>query len=232
MLKNIYRWIMLKNSDFWQRNPFAGITRLPILEGEVSHVEIPRTRWLDFTFWNWIELWCGDDKAREVRAPCGLGSPSKDLYGDFLKATLIMIVMLKMWIIMKMLLSSSLGITIVGGSDTPLRCVVVQEVSFYLYLLTISFILTLFFCSQFSVYWFTICCSASQFVSQFRICVPNSHSLLFAGVPRGSGGNRWSFAAGRSDHWDQRSRYDLCHPCTGILWFLVGGGLGGGGLGG
>jgi len=44
-----------------------GITRLPILEGEVSHVEIPRT-------------------------------------------------------------SSSLGITIVGGSDTPLRCVVVQEV--------------------------------------------------------------------------------------------------------
>merc|ERR1719334_1571784 len=44
-----------------------GITRLPILEGEVSHVEIPRT-------------------------------------------------------------SSSLGVTIVGGSDTPLRCVVVQEV--------------------------------------------------------------------------------------------------------
>jgi len=44
-----------------------GITRLPILEGEVSHVEIPRT-------------------------------------------------------------SSALGITIVGGSDTPLRCVVVQEV--------------------------------------------------------------------------------------------------------
>ena len=47
--------------------PTPGITRLPILEGEVSHVEIPRT-------------------------------------------------------------SSSLGITIVGGSDTPLRCVVVQEV--------------------------------------------------------------------------------------------------------
>ena len=46
---------------------FAGITRLPILEGEVSHVEIPRT-------------------------------------------------------------SANLGITIVGGSDTPLRCVVVQEV--------------------------------------------------------------------------------------------------------
>ena len=45
----------------------AGITRLPILEGEVSHVEIPRT-------------------------------------------------------------SASLGVTIVGGSDTPLRCVVVQEV--------------------------------------------------------------------------------------------------------
>ncbi|CAB4058308.1 unnamed protein product [Lepeophtheirus salmonis] len=44
-----------------------GITRLPILEGEVSHVEIPRT-------------------------------------------------------------NSSLGITIVGGADTPLRCVVVQEV--------------------------------------------------------------------------------------------------------
>ena len=44
-----------------------GITRLPILEGEVSHVEIPRT-------------------------------------------------------------NSSLGVTIVGGSDTPLRCVVVQEV--------------------------------------------------------------------------------------------------------
>jgi len=44
-----------------------GITRLPILEGEVSHVEIPRT-------------------------------------------------------------SSALGLTIVGGSDTPLRCVVVQEV--------------------------------------------------------------------------------------------------------
>jgi len=44
-----------------------GITRLPILEGEVSHVEIPRT-------------------------------------------------------------SASLGVTIVGGSDTPLRCVVVQEV--------------------------------------------------------------------------------------------------------
>ena len=44
-----------------------GITRLPILEGEVSHVEIPRT-------------------------------------------------------------SSSLGIAIVGGSDTLLRCVVVQEV--------------------------------------------------------------------------------------------------------
>merc|ERR1719278_1382257 len=44
-----------------------GITRLPILEGEVSHVEIPRT-------------------------------------------------------------SSSLGVTIVGGADTPLRCVVVQEV--------------------------------------------------------------------------------------------------------
>jgi len=44
-----------------------GITRLPILEGEVSHVEIPRT-------------------------------------------------------------SPALGITIVGGSDTPLRCVVVQEV--------------------------------------------------------------------------------------------------------
>lgn len=44
-----------------------GITRLPVLEGEVSHVEIPRT-------------------------------------------------------------SSSLGITIVGGADTPLRCVVVQEV--------------------------------------------------------------------------------------------------------
>ena len=46
---------------------FTGITRLPILEGEVSHVEIPRT-------------------------------------------------------------SASLGLTIVGGSDTPLRCVVVQEV--------------------------------------------------------------------------------------------------------
>ena len=45
----------------------AGITRLPILEGEVSHVEIPRT-------------------------------------------------------------SASLGVTIVGGADTPLRCVVVQEV--------------------------------------------------------------------------------------------------------
>merc|ERR1719210_1741622 len=44
-----------------------GITRLPVLEGEVSHVEIPRT-------------------------------------------------------------SSSLGMTIVGGADTPLRCVVVQEV--------------------------------------------------------------------------------------------------------
>lgn len=44
-----------------------GITRLPVLEGEVSHVEIPRT-------------------------------------------------------------SSGLGITIVGGSDTPLRCVVIQEV--------------------------------------------------------------------------------------------------------
>lgn len=44
-----------------------GITRLPILEGEVSHVEIPRT-------------------------------------------------------------SASLGVTIVGGADTPLRCVVVQEV--------------------------------------------------------------------------------------------------------
>jgi len=44
-----------------------GITRLPVLEGEVSHVEIPRT-------------------------------------------------------------SSSLGVTIVGGADTPLRCVVVQEV--------------------------------------------------------------------------------------------------------
>ena len=49
------------------KNYFAGITRLPILEGEVSHVEIPRT-------------------------------------------------------------SASLGVTIVGGSDTPLRCVVVQEV--------------------------------------------------------------------------------------------------------
>ena len=48
-------------------SPIAGITRLPILEGEVSHVEIPRT-------------------------------------------------------------SANLGITIVGGSDTPLRCVVVQEV--------------------------------------------------------------------------------------------------------
>jgi len=44
-----------------------GITRLPVLEGEVSHVEIPRT-------------------------------------------------------------SSALGMTIVGGADTPLRCVVVQEV--------------------------------------------------------------------------------------------------------
>ncbi|XP_059091780.1 ligand of Numb protein X 2-like isoform X2 [Tigriopus californicus] len=44
-----------------------GITRLPILEGEVSHIEIPRTR-------------------------------------------------------------PSLGMTIVGGSDTPLRCVVVQEI--------------------------------------------------------------------------------------------------------
>lgn len=44
-----------------------GITRLPVLEGEVSHVEIPRT-------------------------------------------------------------SPSLGITMVGGADTPLRCVVVQEV--------------------------------------------------------------------------------------------------------
>ena len=43
----------------------TGITRLPILEGEVSHVEIPRT-------------------------------------------------------------SASLGVTIVGGADTPLRCVVVQ----------------------------------------------------------------------------------------------------------
>ena len=43
-----------------------GITRLPILEGEVSHVEIPRT-------------------------------------------------------------SSSLGITIMGGSDTPLRCNDVRE---------------------------------------------------------------------------------------------------------
>lgn len=49
------------------KSVFAGITRLPILEGEVSHVEIPRT-------------------------------------------------------------SANLGITIVGGSDTPLRCVVVQEV--------------------------------------------------------------------------------------------------------
>ena len=47
------------------RITYLGITRLPILEGEVSHVEIPRT-------------------------------------------------------------SSALGITIVGGSDTPLRCVVVQ----------------------------------------------------------------------------------------------------------
>ena len=28
------------NSEF---SPFAGITRLPVLEGEVSHVEIPRT---------------------------------------------------------------------------------------------------------------------------------------------------------------------------------------------
>eukprot|EP00095_Tigriopus_kingsejongensis_P008584 maker-scaffold446_size168061-snap-gene-0.26 protein:Tk08584 transcript:maker-scaffold446_size168061-snap-gene-0.26-mRNA-1 annotation:"hypothetical protein LOTGIDRAFT_103997" len=44
-----------------------GITRLPILEGEVSHIEIPRTR-------------------------------------------------------------PSLGMTIVGGADTPLRCVVVQEI--------------------------------------------------------------------------------------------------------
>ena len=31
----------------------------------------------------------------------------------------------------KTLSSSSLGITIVGGSDTPLRCVVVQEVSVF-----------------------------------------------------------------------------------------------------
>ncbi|XP_054279641.1 ligand of Numb protein X 2-like [Macrosteles quadrilineatus] len=44
-----------------------GITRLPVLEGEVSHIEIPR-------------------------------------------------------------FSPSLGITIVGGSDTALRCIVVQEV--------------------------------------------------------------------------------------------------------
>ena len=32
------------------KNYFAGITRLPILEGEVSHVEIPRTRWRLFCY--------------------------------------------------------------------------------------------------------------------------------------------------------------------------------------
>ena len=54
--------------------------------------------------------------------------------------TVIMIVMIVLVIIvmLTMLLSSSLGITIVGGSDTPLRCVVVQEVSLYLYLCVYS----------------------------------------------------------------------------------------------
>ena len=58
---------MIKTESSISTTSIAGITRLPILEGEVSHVEIPRT-------------------------------------------------------------SASLGVTIVGGSDTPLRCVVVQEV--------------------------------------------------------------------------------------------------------
>ena len=59
--------LMIKTESSISTTSIAGITRLPILEGEVSHVEIPRT-------------------------------------------------------------SASLGVTIVGGSDTPLRCVVVQEV--------------------------------------------------------------------------------------------------------
>ncbi|CAL4083578.1 unnamed protein product, partial [Meganyctiphanes norvegica] len=53
-----------------------GITRLPILEGEISHIEIPR-----------------------------FSSTPQNSTGN-----------------------SPLGVTIVGGSDTPLRCVVVQEV--------------------------------------------------------------------------------------------------------
>ena len=65
-LKKIMKFLVFTETyKHFETRLISGITRLPILEGEVSHVEIPRT-------------------------------------------------------------SSCLGITIVGGSDTPLRCVVVQ----------------------------------------------------------------------------------------------------------
>ena len=66
-----------------------------------------------------------------------------------------------------------------------------------------------------------LCCRPRGFLyfnlPIFSQCRPNFHSQLFPGVPGGLGSQRWSPAAWRSDHWDQRSGYDLRNPCTGFF---------------